>query len=112
MIKRLEEYRNTFCEFGHELSYPIGWFANKYNMAHGWTISELDRYTEEWLQANHINTSNVYRICSEHGLSIARFNFETGMVWFFDNNEYERTDRPCFLSPMQYNRIVLSTQFI
>ena len=83
----------------------IGWFANKYNPAHGWTVATLDEIDREWLEGytgfataigGDLDINGIYRITSEKGTSIAWFDFDKGWVKFFDNDHYTATDQPKF----------------
>lgn len=82
----------------------IGWFANKYNPAHGWTVAVLDEVDEQWMEDHGLGNSiggrfdinGIYRITSEKGTSIAWFDFDKGWVRFFDNETYVNTDVPSF----------------
>ena len=71
----------------------VGWFANKYNQAHGWVIAELDDQDRAWFASEGESTDHVYRLYGQHGTTLAKFRVNTGTVSFFDNKEYEKTDR-------------------
>ncbi len=68
----------------------IEWFATSDNISFGWNICELDDFTRNWLQCNNEETDNTYHIagCRTGGLSIVRFNFDTGYVTFLNNAAY------------------------
>lgn len=76
----------------------IGWFTNKYNPVHGWSVHVLDINDANWLEDNRINTTNVFRIlsCSLGDTTLAKFDFENGNVAFFDNQKYFETGFPSF----------------
>ncbi len=104
-VEILDSYEvSRLHQKGFEIIDPIGWFTNSWTSS-GWTISPLDEPTKEWLTNQGVNLTGVYRICGNYQISIAKFNFETGTVWFFDNKTYEETDRPTWLRGSAYRKV-------
>jgi len=83
----------------------IGWFSNKYNIAEGWSICELDQNDKEWLKSQNIELKNIFRITSEKNTTIALFDFEKYKVAFFDNNFYLKTDKIKFEKFYTWDRL-------
>lgn len=84
----------TSAPFGTECpdTEIIGWFCNKYNTG-GWTVSTMSDFDVEWFKSQDVSIENVFRIASDNGMSIAKFDFERGRVAFFDNEFYVNTDK-------------------
>lgn len=94
---------------------PIGWFATKTNIAHGWALYSLSKFDRKWLKEGGIlKTNGVVRISSYKGTNLAKFNLKTG-VWapMVDTPEGEPHNEKgelMFDKPAPYNRLVLDTQ--
>jgi len=102
----------TQCEFSQKAKLEtIGWFANKYNFAHGWTINKLSDYDKEWIASQGFDTIGIYRTVNCHSgtESIARFNFETGTYAFMDSSHLTQTDEIKFDRAVKYNRAFLDS---
>ncbi len=102
----------TTCEHSRAAGLKtIGWFANKYNSAAGWTINELSAYDKDWIESQGFSTANVYRTvnCASGTESITRFNFETGTYAFMDSGHLTETDKIKFDRAVRYNRAFLDT---
>lgn len=70
---------------GLKASDLIGWFANKYNLAAGWTVYAPT--AEEKAEFG----ANARRVYSERtgSMSVVKFNLAKGTVAFLDNKAYE-----------------------
>ena len=86
---------------------PFGWFSNKYNPAFGWVIYELDKNDTSWLKREGVNVKDVYRVASDKGTSIVKFNFSTGTYAFLDNKYLEDTDEVRFDKAVKAKLIIL-----
>ena len=107
-IKRGEVYRKDTnlhlgsgaSEHGLNRSNLIGWFANKYNMADGWTIfdttsSEKREFGRDALRTYDDNKKSV---------NIAKFNLKKGTYAFLDSKAYEEGEIR-YERPSVYNRV-------
>ena len=77
-----------FGHFGNTMDFsqkePIGFMANKHNMAVGWSIFELDKYDIKELKNSKLSTKNMYRVASDKGTSIVRLNLKTARMTWID----------------------------
>lgn len=74
----------AFSNYGLDSNDIVGWFANKYNMAEGWSIYKAsDSDKKEFGQ-------HVFRTYSGHteSTSIIQFNIVAGTYAFLDNDDY------------------------
>lgn len=85
----------------------VGWFANKYNMSHGWVVAELDHYDKLWFERVGESTEHVYRVYGQHGTTLVKFRVKTGTVSFFDNRAYESTDLIAWERFFPYHRLFI-----
>lgn len=85
----------------------IGWFRNKYNMAEGWSIHELDKYDVKWLREKGIDLKGVFRTSTDRNTSIAKFDLKKGTYAFMDNQHLEDTDEIRFEKMSPYNELFL-----
>lgn len=93
---------------------PFGWFATKENMAAGWTLTFLTEFEKDWLSnagVGDMPMDRIFRITSEKGTTLARFNFKAGTVSFFDNAYLCETDIPRFQRPQPYNRVFIDHEY-
>lgn len=84
--------RTTADYFAYKGS-PIGWFANKTNMAVGWAVYPLDKADLAWFKAEKESTDNVFRVASEKGTSLVKINLKSNRMKWFDNKTYTETDK-------------------
>lgn len=93
---------------------PIGWFATKDNIAHGWAIYELSKYDKAWLKTGGVlKTNGIVRISSYKGTTLAKFNLKSG-VWSvatdYAGEPKNEKGEITFDKPTPYNRLILDTQ--
>ena len=94
---------------GRKYGEPLGWFATKDNMAFGWTIYELDNADKAWFSSEKVSTKGVFRIVSHNGnTTLVKFDLSKNKVWFFDNEEYEKTNDIVFeKKPVTFDRLFI-----
>jgi len=102
-------YRNPVTNFGDLLTTDvqfdkvIGWFDTKNNPA-GYVVTTMtDEDKEEFGE-------DAFRIFSDKGTTVAKFDFKKGNVYFFDNEYYTRYYGVKFQSPMKYKRFFIDNQ--
>ena len=78
----------------------VGWFATKYNMAYGWVIQEASDLDKKEFG------KDVFRIYSDKGTSIAKFDLKKGKVYYLDNEAYEE-GKIKFERPFMYDRLLI-----
>lgn len=107
--------RVTFREVGatslnwfYKDSLPIGWFSTKTNIL-GYGIFKLDDWMKNQFIKDKIDLEDVYRISSQIGTTIVKFNFETGTVAFIDNEKIMDEDRYEFARFTPYREVFLDT---
>lgn len=75
---------------------PIAFFSTRKNVA-GWSIYALSDFDRQWLKDKGVDTSNVYRIYSDHGTTtLVKINLKRALVYFFDNEHFMDTDETRF----------------
>lgn len=72
---------------------PIGWFANKHNMADGWAIFPLSIYDLEMLKESGVSPNMVYRVASDKGTTIVKINLKTNRMVWSDDKKFAETDK-------------------
>jgi hypothetical protein len=76
---------------------PVAWFATKQNMAMGWTLYKLDKSDLAWFKSQNVSTENVFRSFTVSGhQGLIKVDLSKGMVYFFNNEKYEETDKIVF----------------
>ncbi len=90
---------------------PIGWFANKHNIALGWAIYALDKADKIWLKEGGItNLTGIVRISSYKGSNVGKFNLKTGTWAPIVGEETYDEKNIKFEKASAFDRVVLDTQ--
>jgi len=76
----------------------IGWFATKPNNAYGYIVQELTKEEKS-------EFGGAFRVYSDKGTTIVKFNLPKGKVYFLDNEYYRETDKVKYQSAMAYTRL-------
>lgn len=89
-------------KYGLSPSDLVGWFANKYNMASGWSIFVASPEDKSEFG------SDVFRTYTDktHSTSIIKFNLKKGTYAFLDNKAYEEGDIK-FEKMSPYSRLLI-----
>ena len=112
----IRTHDRTTCPDGwaYNESTPIGWYSNIYNSAFGWGIFELSDYDKQWLINEGVDFWKtgivIYRVASDKGTSIVKFNLYTGTHAHIDNEHYENTDRVRFEKMTAYKKLVFDNE--
>jgi hypothetical protein len=72
---------------------PIGWFANKHNMAEGWVIYPMDNQDLAWFKEQKEPTKMVYRIANGRNTTLVRINLKSNRMQWHDDAKYAETDK-------------------
>ena len=94
MMSKSVEIRSDGATTTSNHKNTIGWFANRYNRAAGWIVTELTSSDTDWLESKNVkNISTIKRTYSDKGnTSLVRFNLKTGTYAFVDNKYLEDHD--------------------
>lgn len=71
---------------------PIGWFANKHNMAEGWVIFPMDAHDKKWFKEKKEKRDMVFRVANRRNTTLVQINLKTNRMRWFDNAKYVETD--------------------
>lgn len=90
---RDSERPDTHNDTVYKQDQPIGWFANRHNMAFGWAIFPLSSYDKEMMRDSGMKTDMVYRVASDKGTTIVKINLKSNRMVWSDDKKFAETDK-------------------